>query len=183
MGWLPEIRAALEGNGIAHVEHADDEADDVIATLASRAGGRPVRISSTDRDYFQLLSPTVTALNLKHRPAIVRPEDVLERYGVTPEQWCDLRALAGDPSDGIPGLRGIGPKRAAQILRDGRTLDDLRAAGALPAPVEARWTDVCRWRRLVTLRTDAQVHHAPTGAPTPRLPAPAAICRGLGLIP
>lgn len=176
MGWLPEIRAALDCAGVANLEVTDSEADDVIATVASRAGSRPVRILSTDRDYFQLIGPRTTVVNPRSRPAIVDEAAVAERYGVEAKQWCDFRALAGDPSDGIPGLPGIGPTKAAALLACGRTLEDLRASLA------DWWDDLCRWRELIRLRTDVEVGFEPTATPTPRLPSPSAVCAELGLL-
>ena len=186
MGWLPEIRAALDCAGIANLELTDQEADDVIATLAKRAGSRPVRILSTDRDYFQLISPTTTVVSPTSRPAIVGEAELVSRYGVTPSQWCDFRALAGDPSDGIPGLPGVGKSRAAELLAGGATLDHLHARGrqgdVVGKQVLDRWDDLCRWRELIRLRTDIDVGFEPTGQRTARLPSPSAICEELGLV-
>lgn len=179
MGWLPEIRAALDGAGIANLELVEHEADDVIGTLCAAAGGRPVRILSTDRDYFQLIGPRTAVVNTRGRPALVDAAALDASYGVTAAQWCDFRALAGDPSDGIPGLRGVGAKRAAALLAGGRTLDDLRATEQL---VAERWDDLSRWRELIRLRTDVPLGFEPSGRPTPRLPAPSALCAELGLL-
>jgi DNA polymerase-1 len=177
MGWLPEIRAALDCAGVANIEIADSEADDVIATLVTKAG-RPARILSTDRDYFQLISATTWVVNPKSRPALVDDAAVAAQYGVTPSQWCDVRALAGDPSDGIPGVPGIGMTRAAALLRGGRTIDDVRD----DATIAPHWDDLQRWRELIRLRTDVAVGYEPTGTATPRLPSPSAVCAELGLI-
>jgi DNA polymerase-1 len=186
MGWLPEIRAALDSSGVANLEVTDCEADDVIATLASGAGDRPVRILSTDRDYFQLIAPTTLVVNPRARPALVDDAALIAKYGVSARQWCDFRALAGDPSDGIPGLPGVGMTRAAEMLADGKTLEDLRELGRAedsPArPVADRWDDVCRWRELIRLRTDAVIEFVPTGEPTAKLPSPSAVCVELGLV-
>jgi DNA polymerase-1 len=177
MGWLPEIRAALDCAGVANLEIADREADDVIATLVGGAG-RPARILSTDRDYFQLISSTTSVVNPKARPALVDEVAVEQQYGVTPRQWCDFRALAGDPSDGIPGVPGVGMTRAAALLRGGRTIDDLRDVDALVP----HWADLQRWRELIRLRTDVALGFQPTGVATPRLPSPSAVCAELGLV-
>jgi DNA polymerase-1 len=179
MGWLPEIRAALDCAGVVNLEITTSEADDAIATLATRAARRPVRILSTDRDYYQLIGPTTTVVNTRTRPALVGEAELIARYGVTARQWCDFRALAGDPSDGIPGLPGVGMMKAATLLADGKTLEDLRAFGGL---VTERWEDVVRWRDLIRLRTDVTIGFEPTGEPTPRLPSPAAVCAELGLV-
>lgn len=178
MGWLPEIRAALDLAGIANVEISDREADDVIATITAAAGDRPVRILSTDRDYFQLIAPTVHVVDPKARPALVDADAVLRQYGVMPSQWCDVRALAGDPSDGIPGIPGIGMTRAAALLAGGRSIDDLRDTDL----VARHWDDLQRWRELIRLRTDVELGMRPTGIATPRLPSPSAVCAELGLV-
>lgn len=179
MGWLPEIRSALSGCGVRTVELEDEEADDVIATIASGVRGRAVRVYSTDRDYYQLLGDHVTVVDPRARPAVVDPRTLQARYGVRADQWCDFRALTGDPSDGIAGLDGVGPKRAAEMLSGGRLLEDLR--GSVPA-VAARWDDLTRWRELIRLRTDVPVGCAPDGRPSPKLPAPGLVCRELGLV-
>ncbi len=186
MGWLPEIRAALDCAGVANLEITDSEADDVIATLAVGAEHRPVRILSTDRDYYQLIASTTLVVNPRARPSLVGESDLLSRHGVTAGQWCDFRALAGDPSDGIPGLPGVGMTKAAALLADGKTLDDLHELGRSgdPAarPVFERWEDVRRWRELIRLRTDVAVDFVSTGRPTAKLPSPGAVCAELGLV-
>jgi DNA polymerase I len=179
MGWLPEIRAALDAIGIANLELTQHEADDVIATLTGRAGTRSVRILSTDRDYCQLIGPRVRVVNTRSRPALVGPDELVAAFGVTAQQWCDFRALAGDPSDGIPGLAGIGKKRAAVMLAGGATLNDLRTREAV---INEHWEELSRWRELIRLRTDVDLDFEAQGRPTPRLPSPTAICRELGLV-
>lgn len=179
MGWIPEIRAGLDLTGIACVEVEDSEADDVIATLVSRVSPRRVRILSTDRDFYQLISPTVTVVNPKERPALVGAEGVKARYGVTPERWCDFRTLSGDPSDGIPGLPGVGMKKAAAML-DGRTLDELLGSDG---SVASRREDLLRWRALIEVNHEAPVAHIPAGETTPKLVSATKVCEGLGLVP
>jgi len=116
----PRLYAALGW----HVT-ADDsvEADDLLGSLArveEEAGGRAL-ILTGDRDMFQCASERVSVLLLGGRgrrgPEEVGPEEVRARYGVEPELVPDFIALRGDPSDGLPGLKGIGEKRAADILR------------------------------------------------------------------
>lgn len=182
MGWLPEIRAALDCAGVVSIEVADSEADDVIATLISRAHPRKVRVLSTDRDYYQLVSPSTTVVSPKERPPLVTETTLVARYGVSASQWCEFRALAGDPSDGIPGLPGVGMKRAAAMLAGGKTLEDLRALGSEGDPIVDRWEDLCRWRDLIRLRTDVEIGFELACEPTPRLPSPSAVCAELGLV-
>ncbi len=107
-----------------HVSEADDlEADDLLGALArleEEAGGEALVLTG-DRDLFQCVTSRVTVLLLggrgKKGPEPVDPADVERRYGVSPDQVPDFIALRGDPSDGLPGAKGIGEKRAADILR------------------------------------------------------------------
>jgi DNA polymerase-1 len=180
MGWLPEIRAALDACTIEHVEIATSEADDVIATIAAQTPGRAVRILSTDRDYYQLIDEHTSVVSPRERPPLVTAEVIEARYGVTPDRWRDLRTLAGDPSDGIPGIRGVGMKKAAAMLAGGLSIDDLK--DLITEQGADLWADVCRWRELITLRTDVDVPLCLRGVATPRLPSPSALCAGLGLV-
>jgi DNA polymerase-1 len=99
------------------------EADDLLGTYAAReqeAGGRALLLTG-DRDMFQCAGERVTVLYVstggKQGAEEVTPEGVRERYGIAPEQVPDFIALRGDPSDGIPGAKGVGPKTAAELLR------------------------------------------------------------------
>jgi DNA polymerase-1 len=99
------------------------EADDLLGTYAAReaeAGGRALLLTG-DRDMFQCAGERVTVLYVstggKRGAEEVTPEGVRGRYGIAPEQVPDFIALRGDPSDGIPGAKGVGPKTAAELLR------------------------------------------------------------------
>jgi DNA polymerase I len=131
---LPHIRRVVGAYPLCSVEFAGEEADDVIATLvrAARAQGLDVSIVSTDRDLMQLVDEHVSLLDtMKDR--VYDAAAVEERFGVTPAQMLDFRALTGDSSDNIPGVRGIGDKGAASLLREHGTLDALLAvASTLP---------------------------------------------------
>jgi 5'-3' exonuclease len=102
--------------------HEELEADDVLGALCrveSEAGGEAL-ILTGDRDMFQCASGSVRVLLQRkgsEGPEEMGPDEVLERYGVTPEQVPDFIALRGDPSDGLPGAKGIGAKTAADLLR------------------------------------------------------------------
>jgi DNA polymerase-1 len=191
---LADIKTGLDLFTIPWLELQDTEADDVIATLAHTA--RPTRdvlILSTDQDYFQLLTDpddhgrSIRVLNTARRPGnrLLGPADVLARYSVTPSQFPDLRALAGDPADNIPGVRGIGPKSAAALLADGLTLDDLpdsgRLTGTRGAAIHAAWPQIRAWREMIRLRSDLPLQHGPTGVPSPALPIPGEVITKLGL--
>jgi hypothetical protein len=99
------------------------------------------------------------------------PSEVRERYGVTPGQWPDYRALIGDKSDNLPGVKGIGAKTAADLLAGSLTLDDLRSSGCLMGAkgeaIEAAWTDVLRWRDLSPARRPRRVEGHRSGEPGP----------------
>lgn len=87
------------------------EADDVIGTLAREAekAGRPVLISTGDKDMAQLVTPNITLINTMTN-TILGPEEVVNKYGVPPELIIDFLALMGDSSDNIPGVPGVGEK-------------------------------------------------------------------------
>ncbi|RMG54787.1 MAG: DNA polymerase I, partial [Gammaproteobacteria bacterium] len=104
------------------------EADDVIGTLAeqARAQGRPVVISTGDKDMAQLVGDGVTLVNTMTGTTLDR-EGVIEKFGVAPEQIVDYLALIGDKVDNVPGIPGVGPKTAAKWLQKYGTLENLIA--------------------------------------------------------
>ena len=117
---VPLIRAVLDALGLPVVGAPDMEADDVIATLATRAGG-PVDVVTGDRDLFQLVDDARGVRVLYVARGVARHERVTDswlasRYGITGEQYVDFAVLRGDPSDGLPGVKGIGEKSAASLL-------------------------------------------------------------------
>ena len=127
---LPELVAAF---GFANAKAPGFEADDFLAAAVAaeeRTGGIVV-VASGDRDSFQLASPRTTVLYPSGGGEIARigPEEVRQRYGVDPNQVPDFIALRGDPSDKLPGAAGVGPKRAAQLVRRYGTLDGVLEAG------------------------------------------------------
>jgi len=124
---VEKIKEAVELLGLVRLEVPGFEADDVIGTLAKRAEaeGYEVRIVSTDRDLFQLLSDRVSVWLPDGE--LVTPEKVRAKYGVGPERWVEFRALVGDPSDNIPGVKGIGAKTAARLLAEWESLENLLA--------------------------------------------------------
>jgi 5'-3' exonuclease len=115
---LPVIRELLEGLGIDFVGVADHEAEDVIATLARLAPGT-VEIASGDRDLFALVEdPRVCVLYPeKAGLAVIDEEEVTRRYGIPGRRYADYAILRGDPSDGLPGLNGVGSVGAAAMIR------------------------------------------------------------------
>ncbi|MBK7950544.1 MAG: DNA polymerase I [Deltaproteobacteria bacterium] len=145
------------------------EADDVIATLvASAPAGAEVCIVSTDKDLMQLVRPGVELLDtMKGRR--IDEAAVEERFGVPPERLLDLRALVGDPSDNIPGVKGIGEKGAAKLILEFGDLDRLLAEAGSVTAKRARESlieqaDAARLsRELSRLREDAPIPAAWTG--------------------
>lgn len=129
---IPLIRETLDILGIAIVGVPDHEADDVIGTLATQAGV-PVDIVTGDRDLFQLIDDArdirivYTARGMSNLE-IIDDAAVQARYGIRAAQYADFAALRGDPSDGLPGVPGIGEKSATALLTACDDLDGIRAA-------------------------------------------------------
>ncbi|MCZ4118292.1 5'-3' exonuclease [Streptomyces sp. H39-S7] len=133
---VPVIEAVLDAVGIARVGVAGYEADDVIGTLAGQALWS-VDIVTGDRDLFQLVDDARGVRVLYPRKGVgdcdLITEDVIrERYGVRADQYADFAALRGDASDGLPGVKGIGEKTAAQLINEYGDLAGVRRAAADP---------------------------------------------------
>lgn len=133
---IPVIRAVLEAFGIAVVGADGFEADDVIGTLATGAG-MPVEVVTGDRDLFQLVDDDAEVRVLYTARGVGRHErvtnDVIrDKYGIDGRQYADFAALRGDPSDGLPGVPGVGEKTAASLLRRFGDLQGLVAAAEDP---------------------------------------------------
>ena len=131
---LPELVAAF---GFANAKAPGFEADDFLAAAVAteeRAGATAI-VASGDRDSFQLASARTTIIYPSRGGELARigPEEVRQRYGVDPKQVPDFIALRGDPSDKLPGAAGVGPKRAAELLRRYGTLDGVLNAGLFQA--------------------------------------------------
>ncbi len=133
---FPLVREAARAIGLPVVEAENYEADDIIATYAreAREQGQEVIVVSSDKDLMQLIGPGVQMYDPMKQKAIERAE-VIERFGVGPELVRDVLALAGDTSDNVPGVPGIGVKTAAQLLQEFHSLDELLAnAGTIKQP-------------------------------------------------
>jgi len=134
---VPVIEAVLDAIGIARIGIPDYEADDVIGTLATQARG-PVDVVTGDRDLFQLVDDARAVRVLypiKGVGSLQLTDDalLLEKYGVTGAQYVDFAVLRGDPSDGLPGVVGIGEKTATKLIAQYRDLAGIRAAATDPA--------------------------------------------------
>jgi DNA polymerase-1 len=171
---LPELVRAC---GFAAAKGEGYEADDFLAA-AVRAWPGEVLVATSDRDAFQLASERVTILQPTRgvsELARVGPAEVRERYGVEPEQVPDLIALRGDPSDKLPGARGVGPKKAAEILGRYGTLEAALADGRFAAEAE----DLRLYRRIATM--DASASLPPLESQTPTWAEASSFVRRLGL--
>jgi 5'-3' exonuclease len=133
---IPVIEAALDALGIARAEAPGFEADDVLATLAERWGG-PVDVVTMDRDLYQMVDDArgIRVLNIGKGVAkleVVTDAVLQEKYGISGGEYADFAALRGDPSDGLPGVQGIGEKTAAALISQYGDLAGVRAAAADP---------------------------------------------------
>ena len=141
--------------------HEGVEADDVIGTLTrqAEAAGVPVVIASSDKDFFQLINPNVHLLNPNDKTdTLWQAEQVRAKTGVEPSQIIDWLSLVGDAVDGIPGVRGVGPKTATKLLLEYGTaenlysnLDSVKPDG-LQGRLREATTEVQRNQDLVALR-------------------------------
>ena len=123
------VREAVETIGLPIVELQGFEADDVLGHFSKRATEQGLRtiIVTGDQDTMQLVSPTVSVLYQRgaRNESLFDPDAVKEKYGLTPEQIPDLKALQGDPSDNIPGVSGVGAKTATTLLQEYGTVGAL----------------------------------------------------------
>jgi DNA polymerase-1 len=150
---LPDLVAAF---GFTVAKAPGYEADDFLAAAVAQEEARKGRtlVATSDRDAFQLVSGLTTVLQpVKGVSELARigPNEVRERYGVEPTQVPDFIALRGDPSDKMPGARGIGPKTAASILAEYGTLEAAIEGGRFSAQRE----ELLLYRRIATMDASA----------------------------
>lgn len=168
---VPQFELAFEATealGFRSFRIPGYEADDLMATIASRGSKAGVRtiLITPDKDVAQLIDSDVKVMDPKDF-GIVDAEAVHRKFGVAPEQLADLLALAGDSTDNIPGVAGVGPKTASALIQAFGSLDQLyaslesvpdlpiRGAKTLPAKLTASREDVYLFRDLVRLSTEA----------------------------
>jgi DNA polymerase-1 len=123
---MPLFREACRALGVPTVGKKGFEADDIIATYATKLSNRgyEVKIISSDKDLTQLITDGVSMFDpLKSK--VIKTEEVVEKHGVPPSQMIFLQALMGDAADNIPGVMGIGPKTAAKLIGEFKTLENL----------------------------------------------------------
>jgi DNA polymerase-1 len=160
---LPGIREMLAALRMSVVEIEGEEADDIVATLAMQAarGGALALIASSDKDFLQLVGPQIQVIRPNGKQAVVLDADaVVARHGVKPEQIADYLSLIGDSVDNIPGIPGIGPKTAAELLTTFQSIDNLLGrTGEISKPklretIEAHAGQIRANRVLIALHTD-----------------------------
>jgi len=170
---IPVVDEMIDALGVRRLSVAGAEADDIIGTLSRRAEerGMDVVIVSSDKDMYQLVSPRVKVRDgLKEHT--VGEAQVEEVFGVPPGKVADLLALAGDPSDNVPGVPGIGEKTASELIREFGSLDAVlahpeRLKGARRGKIE-KGADAARLAlRLVTIDRDLPIREDWSGF-TPR---------------
>jgi 5'-3' exonuclease len=174
---MPELVRAF---GFAAAKAPGYEADDFLAAGVKQEeerSGTAVVVTS-DRDSFQLASKQTTVLQPTRgvsQLARIGPDEVRERYGVEPEQVPDFIALRGDPSDKMPGAKGVGPKTAASLLSQYGTLEAMLKEGRFGAQAE----ELRMYRRMATL--DASAPLPPLDDQTPLWAEASSFVRELGL--
>ena len=174
---LPEL---VESFGFAGAKAPGYEADDFLAAAVAFEEKRrgTVVVATSDRDSFQLVSERTTILQpVRGVSELTRvgPEEVRERYGVEPSQVVDFIALRGDPSDRLPGAPGVGPKKAADLLRQYGSLEEALAAGRFSAQAE----ELRLYRRIASL--DASAPLPPLEDQTPTWAEASSLLRGWGM--
>jgi len=132
---VPIIVDVLDALGVPVVGADDHEADDVLGSLASQSDV-PTLVVTGDRDLFQLADESTTVIYVGKgvaRNEQVTSDWVLDKYGITSAQYVDFAVLRGDPSDGLPGVKGIGDKSAASLIQSYGSLEGIMAAATDPA--------------------------------------------------
>src|SRR3989442_6741998 len=169
---FPYFRPIVEAFGYRNLEFEGWEADDVIATLATRAdeAGIKTTVVSTDRDAFQLVTDNVALMMTPRGVSDVQvytPERVEARYGIRPQQIPDFIGLKGDSSDNIPGIPGIGDKTAGQLIAQYGSVDEVIAHADELSP--ARKKNVLEFaeqarlsKQLATMRRDLDIDCDPS---------------------
>ena len=166
MSYLNDL---VKGFGITQFALEGYEADDIIATITKQAEreGAEVLICTGDRDSFQLVTEKTTVLYPKRgvsEMARMTPAAVVEKYGMTPDQYPDFAALRGDPSDNLPSIPGVGEKTAAKWVVEYGSLQELianvdKVGGKVGQSLRDNINDVIRNRELTQLIHDAPIEY------------------------
>ncbi|MBD8164895.1 DNA polymerase I [Erwinia persicina] len=167
---IEPLHAMVKAMGLPLLAVSGVEADDVIGTLALAAEktGKPVLISTGDKDMAQLVSPNITLINTMNN-AILGPDEVVEKYGIPPSLIIDFLALMGDSSDNIPGVAGVGEKTAQALLQGLGGVKDIydnldkvatltfRGAKTMAAKLEQNKEMAFLSYQLATIKTDVEL--------------------------
>ncbi len=156
---VPYVRRLVDALGLRQLELQGYEADDIIATLAKHFGhklGKKVVIVSGDKDLLQLISENVVLWD-PMKDEVIDLKLFQERYGIRPEQFNDVLSLAGDSSDNIPGVSGVGPKTAIKLISQYNSLENLLKdldnlkKGRLKEMLKNASQELPLWKRLTSL--------------------------------
>ena len=162
------IRKSVKAFNLPSIELLNYEADDLIATYAKKIteAGAKVTVISSDKDFMQLVSNKVRLFDpMKSR--VIGEKEVIEKFGVKPDQVIDVQSLAGDPSDNVPGVPGIGIKTAAELINKYKNLDRLLSKASEIPQNKRRETLLANKdkallsKQLVTLKNDVPVKNDP----------------------
>ena len=168
---VPVLLDVVAAFGIATAGAYGYEADDVIGTLAARERTDPVEVVTGDRDLFQVARDEAPPVTIRYigagmsKTKVYSAADVAERYGISPGLYADFAALRGDPSDGLPGVPGIGEKTAATLIARFGSIDGLVAAlddpsgmtKSLRAKLSPARSYLLAAQRVVRVAPDAEV--------------------------
>ncbi|MBI3763787.1 MAG: DNA polymerase I, partial [Chloroflexi bacterium] len=176
---IERIREVVQAFNIPVLEAEGYEADDVLGTVAKRAaaGGVKVVIVTGDRDLLQLADKRIRIQLAGHKlseAVLYGPDEVKDKYGLTPQQYIDFKALVGDKSDNIPGVAGVGEKTATELLQQYGTLDKIyKNLDKIPArfksKLEAGKQNAYLSKQLATIVTDVDLPFDLSACAAPRL--------------
>jgi len=165
---IPYIRKMVKAYNILSLEHDDQEADDLIASMTGQLGDQGCRvvIVSGDKDLLQLVAENVTVWD-PMSDRLMNPDTVQEKYSIGPDRLLDYFSLTGDSADNIPGVPGVGPKTAQKLIREYGTLEGLfdRVDEMKPSKMKERLIlhkeDAFLSRDLIRLNRDIEVPGSP----------------------
>ena len=163
------IRKSVEAFNLPSIELLNYEADDLIATYAKQItnAGAKVTVISSDKDLMQLVSKKIRLYD-PMKSKVIGEKEVLEKFGVKPSQVIDVQSLAGDSSDNVPGVPGIGVKTAAELINKYKNLDTLlKKASEIPQNKRRETLlenkdKALLSRQLVTLKNDVPIKDDPS---------------------
>ncbi|WP_410511957.1 DNA polymerase I [Paenibacillus sp. BR2-3] len=167
---FPMLKELLRELGVQQFEIGSYEADDIIGTISRQADeeGRQVMIVSGDKDMLQLASEHTTVALVRKGVTEVElygPEQIREKYNLTPEQIIDLKGLMGDASDNIPGVPGVGEKTALKLLHQFGSVEGVLAGtgelkGKMKEKLEAHAEDAVMSKKLATIHREVPLEHS-----------------------